>query len=70
LDELNEVEKFKPSLDIKFIVYYIKKVIEAEISELSGEGQDFTEQKDYESKINEFKAAMERSVALLMEFWS
>lgn len=70
LEELNNVEKMKCPLDLKYSVFYIKSVIEAEIQELSGDGQDFTEQRDFEEKFNSFKNAMERSVALLMEFWS
>ncbi|CAD8150032.1 unnamed protein product [Paramecium pentaurelia] len=70
LEELSNIEKLKSSFDEKYIVFYIKSVIEAEISELSGEGQDFTEQRDFDEKFGSFKQAMERSVSLLMEFWS
>lgn len=70
IEELTTAEKMKCPFDLKYVIYYIKSVIEAEISELSGDGQDFTEQRDFDEKFTSFKNAMEKSVALLMEFWS
>ena len=48
-----------------------RRSIEREISEISNqEGEDYGEQRNLEGKINHFRAAMEQTVTLLMEFWS
>lgn len=66
-----DAENFKCSLDERFVLYYIRRSIEREISEISNqEGEDYGEQRNLEGKINHFRAAMEQTVTLLMEFWS
>ena len=45
-------------------------MIEREISELSSEGLDYTEQRDFDKKILEFRTLIEKSAQNLMEFWS
>ncbi|EGR27581.1 PAS domain S-box family protein [Ichthyophthirius multifiliis] len=71
LNEILDAENFKCSLDERFTLYYIKRSIEKEISEMSKqEGDDYGEQRTLEGKINHFRAAMEQTVTLLMEFWS
>ena len=46
------------------------KKIEREISELSSDGGDYSEQRDFDKRIADFKGLIEKSAQNLMEFWS
>ncbi|EGR33844.1 PAS domain S-box family protein, partial [Ichthyophthirius multifiliis] len=71
LNQVVVAENLKCESDERFILYYIKRSIESEISEISKQdGEDYGEQRSLEDKINNFKSAMEQTVSLLMEFWS
>ncbi|EAS00830.2 PAS domain S-box protein (macronuclear) [Tetrahymena thermophila SB210] len=71
INEVVEAENLKCSIDDRFTLYYIKRNIENEINEMSKETNgEYTEQRNLEGKIQHFRAAMEQTVTLLMEFWS
>ena len=75
-DEFQRVMRFLFNLTlicntISYILFFIKRTIETQISELSKDGGgDYSEQRNLEGSIQQFRSAMESAVQLLMEFWS
>ena len=73
LQELAQVEQYKPPFDEQFIIYRYKKIIEDEIAESQNEGQgglDVVSEIAFQNLLRQLQANIEKSALLHMEFWS
>ena len=63
----------KPPIDIQFIIYKYKKIIEDEIADAQNDfstGMDIVNEITFENQFKQFQTQIERCSMLHMEFWS
>lgn len=72
LQELIHAENYRPPLDIQFVIFRYKRIIEYEISESRNEGKnlDVLPSSSTPPLISALSTAIEKSALLHMEFWS
>lgn len=72
-EELNQAEMNKPPIDIQFVIYKYKKIIEDEIAESQNDnttGMDIVNEITFDNQFKQFQTNIERCSLLHMEFWS